>query len=209
MIMDKLEQILDLIDHPEQYSEAEAEAILGDDECRKLYETLVDADAAINSAGSQPDIEEEWTRWQQHNARSSHSRKWPMMAASFVGLLIVSGIAFAAIHLTRRADAPAPAARQAEPTVTLRPDTTMKDSIPTTGKKPAVHKTFENSTLERIIGEVAEYYGVKPVFHHERAQELRLYYEWDSRKGLQSVVRDLNQFENITVTLEDGRLIVD
>lgn len=209
MIMDKLEQILDLIDHPERYSEAEVEAMLGDDECRKLYETLVDVDAALNSTGSRPDIEEEWTRWQQRNPRSPRSRKWPMMAASFVGLLVVSGIAFAAIHFARQADAPAPMAHQAEPTVALHPDTAMKDSIPTTVKKPAVHKTFENTTLERIIGEVADYYGVKPVFHHERAQELRLYYEWDSRKGLQSVVQDLNQFENITVTLEDGQLIVD
>ena len=45
--MDKFEKILDIIDHQEKYSDEEIREILQDEECRKLYQTMVEVDSAL------------------------------------------------------------------------------------------------------------------------------------------------------------------
>ena len=45
--MDKFEKILDIIDHQEKYSDKEIREILQDEECRKLYQTMVEVDSAL------------------------------------------------------------------------------------------------------------------------------------------------------------------
>ena len=47
--MDKFEKILDIIDHQEKYSDEEIREILQDEECRKLYQTMVEVDSALES----------------------------------------------------------------------------------------------------------------------------------------------------------------
>ncbi len=48
--MDKFEKILDIIDHQEKYSDEEIREILQDEECRKLYQTMMEVDSAPPSA---------------------------------------------------------------------------------------------------------------------------------------------------------------
>ena len=43
--MDKFEKILDIIDHQEKYSDEEIREILQDEECRKLYQTMMEVDS--------------------------------------------------------------------------------------------------------------------------------------------------------------------
>ena len=45
--MDKFEKILDIIDHQEKYSDEEIREILQDEECRKLYQTMMEVDSAL------------------------------------------------------------------------------------------------------------------------------------------------------------------
>ncbi len=207
--MDKLEQILDLIDHPERYSAQQMESIMEDDECRRLYETLVDVDAAVHTNTAEPDLDEEWAALQRRTAQQPRSRKWQQIAASFVGILIVSGIAFAAIRLARRPSAPTPQPTKSTQAVAQKVDSAVQDTLKVPAKKAPIHKTYENVSLQNIATEIANYYGLKPVFRRNEARQLRLYYEWDSHKGLDGVVNDLNQFENISVTVEAGQLIVE
>ena len=47
--MDKFEKILDIIDHQEKYSDEEIREILQDEECRKLYQTMMEVDSALES----------------------------------------------------------------------------------------------------------------------------------------------------------------
>ncbi len=46
-----------------------------------------------------------------------------------------------------------------------------------------MHKTFDNVSLETMLGEMAEYYGVKIVFQNQEAKQLRFYYEWNSENS--------------------------
>ena len=47
--MDKFEKILDIIDHQEKYSDEEIREILQDEECQKLYQTMVEVDSALEN----------------------------------------------------------------------------------------------------------------------------------------------------------------
>ena len=76
-------------------------------------------------------------------------------------------------------------------------------------KKEIVHKTFDNVSLETMLGEMAEYYGVKIVFQNQEAKQLRFYYEWNSENCLQSVVDELNHSQQIILSLDNEQLVVE
>ena len=50
---------------------------------------------------------------------------------------------------------------------------------------------------------------MKVVFKNEEAKKLRIYYNWDSNKGMAATVKELNQFENITLSLDKDVLTVE
>ena len=75
--------------------------------------------------------------------------------------------------------------------------------------KEIVHKTFDNVSLETMIGEMAEYYGVKIVFQNQEAKQLRFYYEWNSENSLQSVVDELNHSQQIILSFDNEQLVVE
>ncbi len=54
--MDKFEKILDIIDHQEKYADEEIREILQDEECRKLYQTMRNAENSIRR----------WWKWILH-----------------------------------------------------------------------------------------------------------------------------------------------
>ena len=56
--MDKFEKILDIIDHQEKYSDEEIREILQDEECRKLYQTMVEVDSALEKTSPIINIDE-------------------------------------------------------------------------------------------------------------------------------------------------------
>lgn len=100
--MDKFEKILDIIDHQEKYSDEEIREILQDEECRKLYQTMVEVDSALENPSPIINIDEEWEKFsQEHQLQEEASHpitSWRKLAASIAGFVLISGIAFAAIH---------------------------------------------------------------------------------------------------------------
>ena len=256
--MDKFEKILDIIDHQEKYSDEEIREILQDEECRKLYQTMVEVDSALlqqnlntqasishlsddalssNSSlgNSSPNIDEEWEKFSQEHqlqeeathpivqeeshpiaqeAGASHPiTSWRKLAASIAGFVLISGIAFAAIHTYIK--------RSQEPiqvTADTHPEAIKSDSVKqVAGKdslthpkpeKPAIHKTFENVAFEKMLSEIASYYDLQVKFENNEDKTLRLYYEWNSHSNIENIVKELNQFENVNIELQQNELIV-
>lgn len=65
--MKKTEQLLEMLEHPERYSESQWQEILADDECRQLYSLMAKtkgAFAADNADAEVTDekIDAEWQR---------------------------------------------------------------------------------------------------------------------------------------------------
>ena len=71
-----------------------------------------------------------------------------------------------------------------------------------------IHKTFENTELEQMLTEMATYYQVRVRFLNDEPRHLRLYYEWNSNDNLADIVRTLDQFEHVSITLADETITV-
>lgn len=237
--MDKFEKILDIIDHQEKYSDEEIREILQDEECRKLYQTMMEVDSALlqqnlntqasishssdaalssNSSlgNSSPNIDEEWEKFSQEHQLQEVSHpitSWRKLAASIAGFVLISGIAFAAIHTyIKRSQEPTQVTADTHPEV-IKSDSVklvaVKDSLPQPKpEKPAIHKTFENVAFEKMISEIASYYDLQVKFENNEDKTLRLYYEWDSHSSIENIVKELNQFENVNIELQQNELIV-
>ena len=214
--MDKFEKILDIIDHQEKYSDEEIREILQDEECRKLYQTMMEVDSALESP-SPINIDEEWEKFSQEHQlqeKATHPiTSWRKLAASIAGFVLIAGIAFAAIHTyIKRSQEPT------QVTADTHPEAIKSDSVKqVAGKdslthpqpeKPAIHKTFENVAFEQMLSEIASYYDLQVKFENNEDKTLRLYYEWNSHSSIENIVKELNQFENVNIELQQNELIV-
>ncbi len=214
--MDKFEKILDIIDHQEKYSDEEIHEILQDEECRKLYQTMVEVDSALESPSPIINVDEEWGKFSQKHQLQEVSHpitSWCKLAASIAGFVLISGIAFAAIHTyIKRSQEPIQITADTHPEV-IKSDSAKqiaaKDSLThPKPEKPAIHKTFENVAFEQMISEIASYYDLQVKFENNEDKTLRLYYEWNSHSSIENIVKELNQFENVNIELQQNELIV-
>ena len=130
------------------------------------------------------------------------------VAASIVGVLLVSGIAFAAIHIANqlhRQEAPrAEVAEGATPSATPAPADTLASDGAT--MQPVV---YNNIPLEKMLPEIAAHYGVTVAFGSDEVRGLRFRFVWNPRQGLDQVVSDLNRFERLRATLKDKVVTVE
>lgn len=224
--MDKFEKILDIIDHQEKYSDEEIREILQDEECRKLYQTMMEVDSALENPSPIINVDEEWEKFSQEHqlqeeatqnaaqeAASHPITSWRKLAASIAGFVLISGIAFAAIHTyIKRSQEPTQVTADTHPEV-IKSDSAKqvaaKDSLAhPKPEKPAIHKTFENVAFEQMISEIASYYDLQVKFENNEDKTLRLYYEWNSHSSIENIVKELNQFENVNIKLQQNELIV-
>lgn len=224
--MDKFEKILDIIDHQEKYSDEEIREILQDEECRKLYQTMMEVDSALENPSPIINVDEEWEKFSQEHqlqeeatqnaaqeAASHPITSWRKLAASIAGFVLISGIAFAAIHTyIKRSQEPTQVTADTHPEV-INSDSAKqvaaKDSLThPKPEKPAIHKTVENVAFEQMISEIASYYDLQVKFENNEDKTLRLYYEWNSHSSIENIVKELNQFENVNIELQQNELIV-
>ena len=224
--MDKFEKILDIIDHQEKYSDEEIREILQDEECRKLYQTMMEVDSALETPSPIINVDEEWEKFSQEHqlqeeatqnaaqeAASHPITSWRKLAASIAGFVLISGIAFAAIHTyIKRSQEPTQITADTHPEA-IKSDSAKqvaaKDSLThPKPEKPAIHKIFENVAFEQMISEIASYYDLQVKFENNEDKTLRLYYEWNSHSSIENIVKELNQFENVNIELQQNELIV-
>lgn len=215
--MDKFEKILDIIDHQEKYSDEEIREILQDEECRKLYQTMMEVDSALENPSPIINVDEEWEKFsQEHQLQEEATHpitSWRKLAASIASFVLISGIAFAAIHTyIKRSQETTQVTADTHPEV-IKSDSAKqvaaKDSLThPKPEKPAIHKTFENVAFEQMLSEIASYYDLQVKFENNEDKTLRLYYEWNSHSSIENVVKELNQFENVNIELQQNELIV-
>ena len=186
-----------------------------------------DALSSNSSLGnSSPNIDEEWEKFSQEHhlqeeatqntaqkAASHPITSWRKLAASIAGFVLISGIAFAAIHTyIKRSQEPTQVTADTHQE-TMKSDSVklvaLKDSLSQPKpEKPAIHKTFENVAFEQMISEIASYYDLQVKFENNEDKTLRLYYEWNSHSSIENIVKELNQFENVNIELQQNELIV-
>ncbi len=127
----KWDMLLDLLEHPEKYSETQKDELLGDEEVNELYQLQVETRQSLDFGKSKeemkmPSIDAEWEKLKDEmklkekqqkeemsqNAETQQTAKqlplWSSMrkVAAVAAVLVVSGITFAAIHLVTRSHQP-------------------------------------------------------------------------------------------------------
>lgn len=212
----KEEMLLRLVEHPEQFTDEEKQRLLSDDECRKMYDIMVETRQAADYARSasepvMPDIDSEWKRFSKANIRPKTQRsRWVQIAAATAGIVIVSGLAYASISLLSPKDTftgekghvyDAKGTRLA----------TVNDTV-TTAKADTtkVRRTvFDNAELQDIMAELSRAYGVKVVYAKENLRHVRLYLQLSPDKGLDGAIELINHFEKVHLRLDGNTVTVE
>ena len=221
MTNENIRQLLEMLDHPEAYTEQEIHDIINrDEDTRETYRLMVEAKrSSRNRQDETPvDVDAAWQRFAEQNKTqtSFFNSQIKKVAASFIGVLLMSGIAFAAIHIVRHyvgGDMPTPHQETefAAPHQQVALDDTVKvettDTIaPKATMEPVV---FDNVPLEEMLPKIAAHYEATVTFANEKARQLRFRFVWNPQQDIDQVVSDLNQFESLTVTLKDNQITVE
>lgn len=197
---EKLTRLLEMQEHPERYTEEEIRQLMADEECRKLYEQMVRATDAM--------FEEKHFDNVECGTLNTQRSKLFKIAAIFIGVLLFSGITYAAIHYVRNSiydQSPS----QVE-NVGSAADSQLSDSQlspqDSTQLKPVV---FEDAELVTILKEVAAYYHYETVYKRDDAKHIRLYFTWDKSMPVEEIVEMFNKFERIHITLKDTQMVIE
>ena len=205
-----IRQLLEMLDNPEAYTEQEIQNIINrDEDTRETYRLMVEAKRSSrqHQADKPVDVNAAWHKFNQVNNPKNHHSGWMKIAASFIGVLLVSGIAFAAIQIVRYTQQHTPKTEEVINTpksANVTPaDTLTTDTIAT--PQPII---YDNIPLEKMLPEIAAHYDAKVTFVNDEARQLRFYFMWHPQKGIEKVVSDLNQFERLNITLNDNQITV-
>ncbi len=216
---DNIDRLLDALEHPENYSDAEVEQLLTDSEAREVYDMLrktADASAPV----SEINLDEEWRRFEaKQPKRSPVILRWLSFMASrnaaavIIALVGTLAVVAATIGVTHYfiANNEMAQTEQTEPqkqTAIADSNVAPTDTIPTETTPLPETIVFKGENLERILADMAGYYGVTVKFNQDVAKSLLLYFEWDQSLPLNEVVEQLNNFEQINITLTDKALTV-
>ena len=158
-------------------------------------------------------IDEEWTKFEAEHFRSERSdvrgKRIPFLkiAAMIMGVLMLSGIAYATIYIissnSQKAQEEQTIATAYSQLSTPNSQLAEQDS---TQHKPIV---YENAKLEVILDDIATFYQVEPVYKKEETKHIRLYFTWDKKQDLDNIIDTFNKFERIHITRYDKILIVE
>ena len=216
---DNIDRLLDALEHPENYNDTEIEQLLTDPDEREVYEMLRKT-ADISAPVPEINIDEEWRRFEaKQPKRRPVILRWLSFMASRNAAAVVTalvgplaGVA-ATIGVTHYFNANKEMAQteQTEPqkqTAIADSKVAPTDTIPAETTPLPETIVFKGENLERILADMAGYYGVTVKFNQDAAKSLLLYFEWDQSLPLNEVVEQLNNFEQINITLTDKALTV-
>ena len=206
--MNKTDRLLQMMEQPQRYTADEWQEILADDECRELYTLMSKTRSAFDAARADEEVTDEMidAEWQRLSKPHAGMPALLKIAAVFMGVLMLSGIAFATIHIVSHRAGGEDNQRNrsiigSQTTITQPVPVILPDTIPQS-------RIFENVPLDEIITEMALYYNKVVDIQNGQAHELRLYYKWDRQDDIGSIVEDLNHFDHVTLAVEGDRLTV-
>lgn len=226
----KWDLLLDLLEHPEKYSETQKDELLGDEEVNELYQQLVETRQSLDFSKSKeemklPSIDAEWEKLKDEMKLKAETQKtaklfplWSPMrkVAAVAAVLVVSGITFAAIHLVTRS-------RQASDNGNTELVASHKDSIQQVSapqKSNIEEKTdsaslaqlplvYENAELQNILTPIAGHFHLQVTYLNESARHIRLFLQLEKNMSLDDIIELMNHFEKVNIRHEGQTLIVE
>ena len=226
--MNKTDLLFQMLENPDQYSEAQWQDILADDECRELYALMAKTKSAAQSSQITDDeIDAEWQRLIK--SKQNHAAViplWRKIAAAAAIMIALFGFTYAAIRTGFFGVEKIITSKETPHKVENVDSVATKDNKPTTQEisqdseenvkestEEATAKTeprlYDNAQLEQILTELSAYYHVDVEYCSEDVRSLRLYYQWEPEYSLDKVIEMLSNFEAFSIHLEGNKLIVE
>ncbi len=201
----------DMQEHPEKYTDEQIERLLADEEVKDFLRDLAMARMAGKKATPKKvDVDKAWNEF----ATGSYRNRMKI-AASVVGIIFLSGVAFAAVQngwfkfsTSDKAVEDKTATEQIVNSKQLANDslkamtTEPKDLL---DMKPVV---FDNAELGTILTQMADFYHVKVEYVNANTQHVRLFFNWNKTKTLEQNLELLNAFDRIQIEYVEGTLMV-
>jgi hypothetical protein len=198
--MNKTDLLFQMMEQPQAYTDQQWQEIFSDEECRELYTLMTKTQSAFDA---QKDIDDETIDAEWKRLSASSNRSWLRAAAIFIGVLMLSGITFAAIHIIHDSTVIQEPQPEEQPI--------KQQTVPTDTINNIVHSgpvLFDNVTLDSIAKNIAAYYQIEMDMQNEQASQLRFYFLWQPNDSLQEVIDKLDMFEQVDMAIEHGKLIV-
>lgn len=196
--MKDIEELLKMTERPQDYSDEEIRQMMNDPEMRAYYELMVDAEAGFALKRS------DMSKVVKRPTCYTISHRFMKAAAIFAGILLLSGISFAAYHFTLGAGSSAEQGKES-PTQEVRESNVHQQEV----TEPSTIRTFENAELQQILQELSDFYHVGVKFHNEQSRHIRLYTKWDTAAPLKQIIERLNGFEKVSICLIDNQIIAE
>ena len=154
-------------------------------------------------------IDEEWTKFEAEHFGGEQRKVRPpflKIAALFIGVLMLSGITYAAVHIissSQETQRP-----KTEAIVNTKP---QKASYEQAEQDSTLQKSivYEDAELVTILDDIATFYEVEPVYKKETSKHIRFYFTWDKKQSLDTIIDTFNKFERIHITRYDKILIIE
>ena len=220
----RIEWLLELQDHSEQLTDEQLQQIYADDEMRQLVQQLGFAKRAFlhdELKNYSPNVDDEWEKFAVRHTEELDALdeggakpRFPTylfthkIAASFVGVLLASGIAFAAIQVVRNVNTPKPQIASTEQATGIKPVTSLPADTVKADTIAAAPYIFNNVPLDSMLTVIAAVHGVGVEFENDAARQLRFHFVWKREDSLSRVVEKLNTFEAVTIGMEGEKLLV-
>lgn len=218
--MKKTDLLFQMLEHPEQYSEAQWRDILADDECRELYTLMAKTKSATQATQvTDEEIDAEWQRLAHHkHLTATMIPLWRKIAAAAAIMIALFGFTYAAVRTgffgVEKFLAPKETTHVEKKTTTKEQETKIEDVLTEEEQVEEVPvkvepHLYDNVPLEQMLNELSAYYHVDVEYRSEDVRSLRLYYQWEPEYPLDKVVEMLSHFETFNIHLEGNKLIVE
>ena len=220
----KWDMLLDLLENPEKYSETQKAELLGDEEVKELYQQMVETRQALdfdksNEEIKMPSVDEEWKKLKEEKLKSTKvAFLWSPMrkVAAVAAVLVVSGFAFAAIHLVTHSQQ----SSEKNDTELVASDDNSAQQVPAPQKTYTEEKTdtasiakfplvYENAELQNILTPIAKHFHLKVTYQNESVRHIRLFLQLREDMSIDDIIKLMNHFEKVNIRHEGQTLIVE
>ena len=158
-------------------------------------------------------VDEAWTKFEAEHfgdgKRSVKTERFSFLkiAAIFVGVLLLSGITYAAVQMINSSSQKL----QKEQVVATVNTEHSAGNAQLTEQDSTLHKpiVYEDAELATILKDMASYYQVELVYKNEASKHIRLYFSRDQKQTIDDLVDTFNKFERIRIVYENKKLIVE
>lgn len=213
---DKLSKVIDLIDHPERYTDEMIRDLMMDSECAEYYHLLSSSKSAYEAMKANEDcseqfIQAEWERFEHNNSvhEKHHSFSWRKIAAILVECVALSGLTIASLSYfeSKKVSETVQTHTTESGTTTRASDSTSSPCDSITNKAQYI-KTFDNARLDDVLSEVAKYYGAKLEYEDNTIKDLRLHIVWNKDQDVSVFIATLNGFDQVHAEYTDNTISV-